>query len=101
MVNNTPISATDEGIEDIKWTFIRTRKPKKNIKAKRKRGLIVPLFLAYQYVIHRSVQQPAQGIQIVDSRKALTTLPTEGRTRGKKHNLSNSSPGTFAADTHL
>jgi hypothetical protein len=75
MVNNTPISATDEGIEDIKWTFIRTRKPKKNIKAKRKRGLIVPLFLAYQYVIHRSVQQPAQGIQIVDSRKALTTLP--------------------------
>lgn len=36
MVNNTPISATDEGIEDIKWTFIRTRKPKKNIKAKRK-----------------------------------------------------------------
>lgn len=29
MVNNTPISATDEGIEDIKWTFIRTRKPKK------------------------------------------------------------------------
>ena len=72
MVNNTPISATDEGIEDIKWTFIRTRKPKKNIKAKRKRGLIVPLFLAYQYVIHRSVQQPAQGIQVVDRRKALT-----------------------------
>ena len=74
MVNNTPISATDEGIEDIKWTFIRTRKPKKNIKAKRKRGLIVPLFLAYQYVIYRCVQQPAQGIQVVDSRKALTLL---------------------------
>lgn len=46
MVNNTPISATDEGIEDIKWTFIRTRKPKKNIKAKRKRGLIVPMSLS-------------------------------------------------------
>lgn len=75
MVNDTPISATDEEIEDIKWTFRRTRKPKKNIKGKRKRGLIVPLFLAYQYVIHRSVQQPAQGIQVVDSRKALTTLP--------------------------
>lgn len=74
MVNNTPISATDEGIEDIKWTFIRTRKPKKNIKAKRKRGLIVPLFLAYQYVIYRCVQQPAQSIQVVDSRKALPLL---------------------------
>lgn len=32
MVNDTPISATDEEIEDIKWTFRRTRKPKKNIK---------------------------------------------------------------------
>lgn len=74
MVNDTPISATNEEIEDIKWTFISTRKPKKNIKAKRKRGLIVPLFLAYQYVIHRSVQQPAQGIQIVDRRKALPLL---------------------------
>lgn len=29
MVNDTPISATNEEIEDIKWTFIRTRKPKK------------------------------------------------------------------------
>ena len=75
MVNDTPISATDEEIKDIKWAFSRTRKPKKNIKGKRKRGLIVPLFLAYQYVIHRSVQQPAQGIQVVDRRKALTTLP--------------------------
>ena len=74
MVNDTPISATNEEIEDIKWTFIRTRKPKKNIKAKRKRGLIIPLFLAYQYVIHRSVQQPAQGIQVVNSRKALPLL---------------------------
>ena len=72
MVNDTPISATDEEIKDIKWAFSRTRKPKKNIKGKRKRGLIVPLFLAYQYVIHRSVQQPAQGIQVVDRRKALT-----------------------------
>ena len=31
MVNDTPISATGEEIEDIKWTFLRTRKPKKNI----------------------------------------------------------------------
>lgn len=31
MVNDTPISATNEEIEDIKLTFIRTRKPKKNI----------------------------------------------------------------------
>lgn len=46
MVNDTPISATNEEIEDIKWTFIRTRKPKKNIKAKRKRGLIVPMSLS-------------------------------------------------------
>ena len=75
MVNDTSISATDEEIKDIKWAFSRTRKPKKNIKGKRKRGLIVPLFLAYQYVIYRCVQQPAQGIQVVDSRKALTTLP--------------------------
>jgi len=29
MVNNTPISTTDEEIEDIKWTFRRARKPKK------------------------------------------------------------------------
>lgn len=29
MVNDTSISATDEEIEDIKWTFRRTRKPKK------------------------------------------------------------------------
>lgn len=79
MVNDTPISATNEEIEDIKWTFIRTRKPKKNIKAKRKRGLIIPLFLAYQYVIHRSVQQPAQGIQVVNRRKALTVLPFRHR----------------------
>jgi len=79
MVNDTPISATDEEIKDIKWAFSRTRKPKKNIKGKRKRGLIVPLFLAYQYVIHRSVQQPAQGIQIVDRRKALTVLPFRHR----------------------
>ena len=50
----------------------KDKKTKENIKGKRKRGLIVPLFLAYQYVIHRSVQQPAQGIQIVDRRKALT-----------------------------
>ena len=28
MVNDTPVSATDEKIEDIKWTFRRTRKPK-------------------------------------------------------------------------
>lgn len=74
MVNNTPISTTDEEIEDIKWTFRRAIKPKKNIKEKRKRGLIVPLFLAYQYVIYRCVQQPAQSIQVVDSRKALPLL---------------------------
>ena len=46
MVNNTPISTTDEEIEDIKWTFRRARKPKKNIKGKRKRGLIVPMSLS-------------------------------------------------------
>ena len=50
----------------------KDKKTKENIKGKRKRGLIVPLFLAYQYVIYRCVQQPAQGIQIVDRRKALT-----------------------------
>ena len=32
------------------------------------------LFLAYQYVIYRCVQQPAQSIQVVDSRKALPLL---------------------------
>lgn len=53
----------------------KDKKTKENIKGKRKRGLIVPLFLAYQYVIYRCVQQPAQGIQIVDRRKALTRLP--------------------------
>ena len=36
MVNDTPISATDEKIEDIKWTFRRARKPKKNMKEKKK-----------------------------------------------------------------
>lgn len=46
MVNDTPISATGEEIEDIKWTFRRTRKPKKNIKEKRKRGPIVPMSLS-------------------------------------------------------
>lgn len=55
--------------------FQKGKKTKENIKGKRKRGLIVPLFLAYQYVIYRCVQQPAQGIQIVDRRKALTVLP--------------------------
>lgn len=52
----------------------KDKKTKENIKGKRKRGLIVPLFLAYQYVIYRCVQQPAQGIQIVDRRKALTCI---------------------------
>lgn len=28
MLNDTPVSATDEEIENIKWTFRRTRKPK-------------------------------------------------------------------------
>ena len=28
IVNGTPVSATEEEIEDIKWTFRRTRKPK-------------------------------------------------------------------------
>ena len=46
--------------------FQKGKKTKENIKGKRKRGLIVPLFLAYQYVIYRCVQQPAQGIQIVN-----------------------------------
>lgn len=54
--------------------FHKDKKTKEKYKSKRKRGLIVPLFLAYQYVIHRSVQQPAQGIQVVDRRKALTLL---------------------------
>lgn len=54
--------------------FQKGKKTKENIKGKRKRGLIVPLFLAYQYVIYQCVQQPAQGIQIVDRRKALTLL---------------------------
>lgn len=57
----------------------KDKKTKENIKGKRKRGLIVPLFLAYQYVIYRCVQQPAQGIQIVDRRKALTVLPFRHR----------------------
>jgi hypothetical protein len=52
----------------------KDKKTKENIKGKRKRGLIVPLFLAYQYVIYRCVQQPAQSIQVVDSRKALPLL---------------------------
>ena len=59
--------------------FQKGKKTKENIKGKRKRGLIVPLFLAYQYVIYRCVQQPAQGIQIVDRRKALTVLPFRHR----------------------
>lgn len=54
--------------------FQKGKKTKENIKGKRKRGLIVPLFLAYQYVIYRCVQQPAQSIQVVDSRKALPLL---------------------------
>lgn len=57
----------------------KDKKTKENIKGKRKRGLIVPLFLAYQYVIYRCVQQPAQGIQIVDRRKALIVLPFRHR----------------------
>lgn len=28
IVNDTPVSATEEEIEDIKWTFRKTRKPK-------------------------------------------------------------------------
>lgn len=59
--------------------FHKDKKTKEKYKAKRKRGLIIPLFLAYQYVIHRSVQQPAQGIQVVNRRKALTVLPFRHR----------------------